>query len=103
MSVTDASAVEGDDLEFVISLSHAAETDIEIVYITLNGSAGSADYETGNDIDTIKAGATEFTVRIPTRTDTLSEGPEHIRFELAGIFADTELADGDAIGTITDN
>ena len=104
ISVADAAAVEGDPLEFVISLSRAAEAPIEVMYITLDGTATSADYTFGNDLITIAAGETEFTVEIATKTDALTEGPERIDFQLFDISSEGEVEEGDldALGTIHD-
>ena len=109
VSVADAIAGEGDDLEFVISLSRAADREIEVYYVSLNGWAKSPDdFAFANGAAVFAPGETRKTVRVPTVDDGVDEGLETMQLDLSGIWApglrlQAWLGDSSAIGTISDD
>ncbi len=109
VSVADAIAGEGDDLEFVISLSRAADREIEVYYVSLNGWAKSpADFAFANGAAVFAPGETRKTVRVSTVDDGVDEGLETMQLDLSGIWApglrlQAWLGDSSAIGTISDD
>ena len=109
VSVADAIAGEGDDLEFVISLSRAADREVEVYYVSLNGRAKSpADFAFANGAAVFAPGETRKTVRVATVDDGVDEGLETMQLDLSGIWApglrlQAWLGDSSAIGTISDD
>ena len=117
VSVADAIAGEGDDLEFVISLSRAVEQEVEVYYVTLNGWAKSPDdFAFANGAAVFAPGETKQTVRVATVDDGVDEwmsgsygdrvdGLETMQLDLAGVWAPGlrwKLGDSTAVGTISD-
>ncbi len=112
VSVADAIAHEGDDLEFVISLDRAAENPIEVYYVTLDWDAWSPDdYAFANGTAAFAAGETQQTVSVPTVVDDRDEwgneeGQERMLFDLSGVYApgvQVEVGDSQAVGVISDD
>ena len=105
LSVDDAQADEGGELEFTVTLSSASSRDQTFEYITgLNSydTAESADYEHISDTAEIPAGATTTTVKVKTLQDASDEDDETMTLALRNpSFA--ILADGVGTGTIKDD
>ncbi len=88
VSVANAQASEGSQLAFVITLSEALSTDLDVFYRTeFSGSASdgvssplAADFTPVNDFATILAGETQVTVLIDTIEDSTFEGSEFFKF-----------------------
>ena len=85
LTIADASATEGSAVEFTVTLSPAAATDVTVEYATTDGTATSdssdpdgADFTapaSGAEL-TIGAGATSATISIATGDDTVNEEDE---------------------------
>ena len=85
LTIADASATEGSAVEFTVTLSPAAATDVTVGYATTDGTATSdssdpdgADFTapaSGAEL-TIGAGATSATISIVTGDDTVNEEDE---------------------------
>ncbi len=106
VSVTEASAMEGEPLRFEVKLSHPYSESVGVVYITVGGSAAGgatsgSDFEMSNDWIDFLPLETSKIVEVPTLEDDLEEGEEVFVLELPYL----ENAANDrasAIGTITD-
>ena len=105
VSVADAIAQEGDDLEFVISLSYPVNGPVTVYYNTLDWYAWSPeDYASVLGWLTIPAGDTEATVRVATVVDDLDEENEKMLLDISGIEGGgAVLEDGRADGIISDD
>ena len=106
VSVTEASAMEGEPLRFEVKLSHPYSESVGVVYITVGGSAAGgatsgSDFEMSNDRIDFLPMETQKIVEVPTIEDDLQEGEEVFLFDLPYL----ENAANDrasTIGTITD-
>ena len=85
LTIADASATEGDAVEFTVSLSPAADAAVTVLYATSDGTATSdATHEDGADYTapasdaalTIAAGKTSATITIATGNDAVFEDDE---------------------------
>ena len=107
LSVADASAVEGEDVEFEVTLSVATDEAVTVQYRTEDGSATAGeDYMATSGTATIAAGDTEATVSVPTIDDNSVEEAEPETFTLT--LSDPSNAElsatmSSAQGSITDN
>jgi hypothetical protein len=106
ITVTDATAVEGDGVvaEFTVSLSEESTETIEVSYTTVDGTAlAGADYTAVSGTLTFLAGETTQTIAVPILNDTDLEGPETFTLELTGIVSgNATIADASGTGTIED-
>ncbi|HHB1592645.1 TPA: Calx-beta domain-containing protein [Vibrio campbellii] len=99
VSISDAGTInEGDTANFVVSLTNASESPVE-VQLELNlgdtevGDLGTLEYNTGsgwaavpvNGVVTVPAGLTEFDVRIASIDDEVYEGPENFTVDVTGL------------------
>lgn len=101
VSVADASADEGDDLEFPVTLNRPSTETVTVYYVTVDWQADADDYEFTNSAVTLAPGQTTATIRITTHTDTRREGTEAMILEL--VHADgAQLDNADATGHIND-
>ena len=95
LSVTDASAEEGDAVEFTVSLSPAAGQAVTVQYDTSIGATdtASADDFTAASAQTlsIPAGDTSATISIPTAEDTTEEGDETFTLTLSNASSNAEI------------
>lgn len=112
VSVSDASVTEGPNakLEFDITLSAAATTDVLVNYTTLIGSATSPDDFTAvTSSVVITAGLTTAKVSVDVADDAIYEGPgtESMSLKLTSAalvgVSSLSITRDTAIGTITDN
>ena len=113
LTIADASAIEGSAVEFTVTLSPAAETDVTVEYATTDGTATSdssdpdgADYTapTSGAESTISAGSTSATISIATGNDTVDEDDETFTVTLSSPSSNAALgADTTATGTIEDD
>ena len=100
LSVSAASAVEGEDVEFEVTLSKSSTADQEFSYaISIEADDTAApddfvDFAGGSGTLTIAAGATQATVSMATRDDNRVEEDETFTLTVGGVSAK---------GTITDN
>ena len=110
-----AEAEEGEDLEFTVRLSVAADEPVEVEWHTSqtpdSGKRGApatrgVDFETSLGTLTIPAGDTSATITVATIEDTLAEGDEHLLVNLSGASSGgeaIELGGTTAVGTIVDD
>ena len=82
VAIADASAAEGENAEFTITLAPAAAESVSVGYATSDGSAGSADYTAQSGSVTFAAGETSKTVSVPTLTDEADEEAETFHLTL---------------------
>ncbi|MDH5564504.1 MAG: LEPR-XLL domain-containing protein, partial [Nitrospirota bacterium] len=112
LTIADATVLESNssfspNLEFVVTLSEAAATDVMVSYQTLNGTAkeGVDFAQTANTL-TIAAGDTSGLIAITTFGETEVEADEYLILELTNVqgaqFAESALR-ARAFGTILDN
>ena len=106
VSVAAASAVEGDEMEFVVRVSPAADEDVDVRWRAAARSASEGDdYPMGqSDTVTIAAGDSEATFTVPTNEDSENEPHELIEVALtAEALPDhAALAASTALGLIVD-
>ncbi|MCC4221984.1 VWA domain-containing protein [Vibrio campbellii] len=99
VSISDSGVVnEGDTANFVVSLTNASESPVD-VQLDLNlgdteaGDLGTLEYNTGSGwvsvpvdgVVTVPAGLTEFDVRIDSIDDEVYEGPENFTVDVTGL------------------
>ena len=111
ITINDASATEGSNIQFIVNLTNPGLSDITVTLDLTDGTAIGASGGTGADYDndnvqvTIPAGSTSTTVSIPTTSDLTDESDETFTIGIVSVdagTADTDLSD-EAIGTINDN
>jgi hypothetical protein len=106
LAVGDASVSEGNSgatLAFPVTLSRAFARDVTVHYATSNGTATvGSDYQAKSGTLTIPAGATSANVSVAVLSDKAREANETMRLTLSAAVNAT-LADGSAVGTITDD
>ena len=113
LTIADASATEGNAVEFTVTLSPAAATDVTVEYATTDGTATSdssdpdgADYTapTSGAKLTINAGSTSATISIATGNDLVNEEDETFTVTLSSPSSNAALgAAKAATGTIEDD
>lgn len=90
VSLMAGSALEGDEMEFVVRVSPESEEDVSVNWAVSPGSASEGDdYPMGlSDTATVAAGAQEATFTVPTNEDADGERHETIEVSLteAGVF-----------------
>ena len=100
-SISDASALEGDQLQFTVTRSGPATGSYSVNYATANGTAGAGDYTAASGTLTFAAGVTAQTVLVWTSTDSLSgESDETMFVNLSGATGGATIADPQGVGTI---
>lgn len=107
LSVSDATVVEGDsgvrDLTFIVSLSAAATGPVTVAYATANGTAtAGSDYAALSGTLTFAAGETSKIIHVQVSGDGAVETNEQLTLALSSPNGAT-IADGSAIGTITND
>ena len=84
VSVAPASAQEGGDLAFEVSLSMAADDPVEIAYATADGTAAAGDdYAASSGVLTVPAGSLSATVAVSTVADALAEPDETLTLSIS--------------------
>ncbi len=103
VSVTGASAAEGDPVAFTVSLSAATSEQVTVAYATSGGTATSGDDFTAES-GTLAFGANETskTVSVATTEDSDAEEDETFTLTLSSP-ANATLGDAAATGTIEDD
>ena len=102
VSVSDASAAEGDAVVFTVSLSAASSQQVTVDYATADGTATAGeDYTATSGTLTFQAGETEKTVSVPVIDDTEDDGGETFTLTLSNA-SGADLGDAEATGTIRD-
>lgn len=103
LSIADAQTTEGGFVQFEISLSAPSLVPVSFTVATNDVTAtGTADYQTKSGGRTIAAGATEFTLWVPTVDDADTEGVETFEATISNV-GNAELGNSVAVGTINDN
>ncbi|MGI9251895.1 MAG: Calx-beta domain-containing protein, partial [Pseudohongiellaceae bacterium] len=112
LTLADASAQEGQELEFVVTLTGAVENDVSFEYDTSVGNATeNDDYFPFRSVRraTIPAGQSTLTLRVQTNTDNLDEPDEFMRLFIlkasvvnASFGPGSGINDNFATGTIID-
>ena len=104
ISVPDASAAEDSGpLTFTVALSNASASTVTVDYATSDGSASAGnDYAAASGTLTFVAGDTTESVNVTLSNDLLAEGDEDLGLTLSTP-SGVVLADGSAVGTITDD
>ena len=113
LTIADARATEGNAVEFTVTLSPAAASDVTVEYATTDGTATSnssdpdgADYTvpTSGAKLTINAGSTSATISIATGNDLVNEEDETFTVTLSSPSSNAALgAAKAATGTIEDD
>ena len=99
VSVSDASAAEGDAVAFAVSLSATSSQQVTVEYATSGGTATSGtDFTAQSGTLTFAANETSKTVSVPTTDDSVDE--EHETFTLT-LSSPTNATLGDATATGT--
>ncbi len=100
VSIEDASAMEGDDLEFRVTLSKAVRYRVKVYWATRPGTArANRDYKSAAGAVVFRPGVTERRIRVETREDDHNDPDETMQVRLSsprGVL----IADGIATGTI---
>ncbi len=103
--IGDASAIEGENISFPITLSQAkCDEDLTLTFTFMDGTAESSDYINTNVQVIIPAGDISANVIVPTIDDTIDEVDEDFTIRLGTVDFGTvgDISDT-AIGTILDN
>ena len=105
--IADASAAEGDDITFTVTLNPAAGAAATVAWATSVASgdtAAQADFTAGNGTLNFAAGDTSKTITVATVEDTASEADETFTVTLSSASSGTALpSDATATGTIIDD
>ena len=101
LSITDATALEGTNMQFSVSLSEAfANTDVSFYYETIPiTTTANADYISSSGTKTIRATDTTTTITIEINSDSIVEGDEFVDVRLSSPVNATIIG-RDARGTI---
>ncbi|WP_420636883.1 Calx-beta domain-containing protein [Candidatus Palauibacter sp.] len=103
VSVSDASAAEGDAVAFTVSLSAASSQQVTVEYAMSDGTAAAGeDYTAQSGTLTFAANETTKTVSVATTDDSADEENETFTLTLSSP-ANATLGDATATGTINDN
>ena len=103
LSVTDARAAEGGNLEFAVTLDAAAAGEITVEYTTVDGTAtASADYTAASGTLTFAAGETSKTVSVALLRDAAVEVDETLTLALSGASGAT-IGTASATGTVANS
>jgi hypothetical protein len=103
VSVGDASATEGGDVTFTLTLDQPAVVPVTVDYATADGTATApADYASATGTATFAAGESTVTVTVGTAGDSLDESDETFTLAL-GNAVNATISDGTGVGTIVDN
>ena len=106
ISIADASANEGDEMTFTVSVSPAHTSDITVDYETIDGTAVSHadvnDYTYQGGSLTIPAGQSSAAITVQTTEDTDIEIDDQFTVKLSNP-SDGVIGDGTAVGTITND
>ena len=88
---------------FTVSLSGVPAADVTVDYATSPGTAAAdSDYTTTSGTLTIVAPSTSGTISIPILNDSSQEVSETFSVDLSNASGAIPIADGHAVGTITD-
>ena len=103
LSVGPGRGVEGNNVDFPVTLSPVSGQAVTVDYETAFGTATSADFTATSGMLTIPAGEGSGTVSIPTTNDLLNEADETFTLTLSNPSAPATLETATATGTIEDD
>ena len=106
VSVADASAVEGSDVVFTVTLNETSSEEVTVEYDTSDGTAtGGIDYTSATSQTlTFAAGETTKTISIATTDETEIEDDESFTLTLSNPSSNAAIeGSGEATGTIVNN
>ncbi|MCP5236065.1 MAG: cadherin-like domain-containing protein [Zoogloeaceae bacterium] len=112
LSISSAEILEGDgtfsaDMQFVVTLSEPASSDVQVSYQSISGSAEeSVDFDAARGTLTIAAGQTSAIISVTTRGGTGVEADESFTLELTNVQGAVFAGDAlrlQAQGVILDN
>ena len=105
LTIAGDTVSEGDEAEFVVSLSPASGKQVTVEYATADGTAKAGEDYTAATTGalTFTAGATERTISITTAEDSRNEDEEAFTVTLSNPGNATLGSDAAATGTITDD
>jgi Calx-beta domain/FG-GAP-like repeat len=108
LSVSDAVVTEGDtgtvSITFTVTMTHGGADDVTVSYATADGSAvAGKDYQAATGSLIFHSGDTSKTITVQVIGDKIDEYDEQFYVNLSGASANANIADGQGIGTITDN
>lgn len=107
LSIADATAAEDSgSAQMTVSLSGVIDEDIDLdaaaTYIDITTEGSTADYDSGNDVGAILAGATSGILYVPLSDDAVYEGTEEVNVQI-GAGSQYSITDGIGKLTITDD
>ena len=103
LDIADDTVEEGDEAEFLVTLSRTSTGTVTVDYATADGTATAGDdYTSTSGTLTFAPGEASKTIRVPTVEDTAQEQTETFTVTLASPSGAT-IQDGSATGTITDD
>ncbi len=98
VSIEDASAMEGDDLEFRVTLSKAVQYRVKVYWATRPGTArANRDYKSAAGAVVFRPGVTERRIRVETREDDHNDPDETMQVRLSsprGVLIEDGIATG---------
>ena len=101
--VADATAAEGGDLVFPVTLSRASASAVNVDWTTADATATAGDdYTADGGTLVVPAGQTTGTIRVHTLSDTSNETTETLTVNLSNPVNKT-IADAQGLGTITND
>jgi len=108
LSIGDATVSEGNagttNAVFTVTLAPASAKPVTVGYSTANGTAtAGSDYTATSGTLTFAPGTTTATISVPVLGDTADEPDEVFRVNLAATATNAVVADGQGLGTITDD
>jgi len=105
LSISNASATEGNTINFTITVSPIKSSDITFDYRTVNGTANSTSDFNGSGWTsiTLPANQSSMTLGISTIQDTEEEGNESFTVEIGNPPNKVDIGIGQATGTILDD
>ncbi len=98
VSIEDASAMEGDDLEFRVTLSKAVQHRVKVYWATRPGTArANRDYKSAAGAVVFRPGVMERRIRVETREDDHNDPDETMQVRLSsprGVLIEDGIATG---------
>ena len=106
LSIADASAAEGDNLEFTVTLGLGASGMVTVDYATSVESTDTAtedtDYTAASGSLTFNAGETTKTITVQTTSDSVADDGETFTVTLSNASSNATISVATATGTITE-
>ena len=105
LSIVDASAGEGDSLEFTVTLNAASAEEVTVDYATSVESTDTAtedtDYTAASGTLTFSPGEKSKTITVQTNSDSVADDGETFTVTLSNASSNVTISDATATGTIT--